>query len=376
MRNLADGVGVATGQHIAPVCAGFIVIQACPTTTAYDRDQPPKGLTGDRNIGSRPDLRHRWVDRHLVWGAGTDLEHRSDAGSGSFDAHDGRARTLLTSTLRVSATGTPSSRGRFASPATRCWRPPSTPSHPQGASPWKSVCVPVSRLVAAPVRRRRWQLLCSAGLAALRLEDRSPRDIAYAAHRLEVDILAGQSGIQDQLSAAFGGINYIEIETYPEARVCPLPTWEDLNSRLTLVFVGRAHDSSAVHRQVIEDVASRGSGAFSRLRDAAIAARDALHARDLDAFGEAMIANTEAQGVALSRDCGGRRERVIELAAACGAVGWKVNGAGGDGGSVTILSADLETKEKLEDRVTDLDTRYQVLPIQVGEVGLNVRRAY
>ena len=214
------------------------------------------------------------------------------------------------------------------------------------------------------------------GLAALRLEDRSPRDIAYAAHRLEVDILGGQSGIQDQLSAAFGGVNYIEIETYPEARVCPLPTWEDLNSRLTLVFVGRAHDSSAVHRQVIEDVASRGSWAFSRLRDSAIAARDALHARDLDAFGQAMIANTEAQGSLYPGIVGVDARRVIELAAARGAVGWKVNGAGGDGGSVTILSANLETKEKLEDHITDLDKRYQVLPFQVGEVGLKVRRAH
>jgi D-glycero-alpha-D-manno-heptose-7-phosphate kinase len=214
-----------------------------------------------------------------------------------------------------------------------------------------------------------------AGMAALRLEQRSPRDIAYAAHRVEVDILGVESGIQDQLSAAFGGINYLEIETYPEARVYPLPTWEDLSSRLTLVFVGRAHDSSAVHRQVIEDVARRGSGAFSRLRDAAVAARDALHARDLDDFGQAMIANTEAQCSLHPGIVGVDARRVIEFAAARGAVGWKVNGAGGDGGSVTILSADRETKEKFEARVTDLDKRYRVLPIQVGTVGLEVRRA-
>jgi D-glycero-alpha-D-manno-heptose-7-phosphate kinase len=212
------------------------------------------------------------------------------------------------------------------------------------------------------------------GLAALRLEQRSPRDIAYAAHRLEVDILGVQSGIQDQLSAAFGGINYLEIETYPEASVYPLPTWEDLCSRLTLVFLGRAHDSSAVHRQVIEDMACRGSGAFSRLRDAAVAARDAFHARDIDAFGQAMIANTEAQGSLHPGIVGVNARQVIEFAAASGAIGWKVNGAGGDGGSVTILSANWETKEALEDRVSGLDERYRVLPIQVSTVGLDVRR--
>ncbi len=213
------------------------------------------------------------------------------------------------------------------------------------------------------------------GLAALRPEQCSPRDIAYAAHRLEVDILGVQSGIQDQLSAAFGGINYLEIETYPEARVYPLPAWEELSPRLTLVFLGRAHDSSAVHRQVIEDVECRGSGAFARLRDAAVAARDAVLAQDLDAFGYAMIANTEAQGSLHPGIVGVDARRVIELAAARGALGWKVNGAGGDGGSVTILSATRETKEALEHRVTDLNKRYRALPIQVSTVGLEVRGA-
>ena len=133
-------------------------------------------------------------------------------------------------------------------------------------------------------------------LAAARGEQLSPREVAYAAHRLEVDVLGVESGIQDQLSAAFGGINYLEIEPYPEATVHALPAWEELGSRLTLVFLGRAHDSSQRappgHRE------RRTSGiarSFSRLRDAAVAARDAVLARDLDAFGQAMIANTEAQ---------------------------------------------------------------------------------
>ncbi len=209
----------------------------------------------------------------------------------------------------------------------------------------------------------------------MRREQRSPRDIAYAAYRLEVDILGIQSGIQDQLSAAFGGINYLEIETYPEARVRPLPAWEELGPRLTLVFLGRAHDSSAVHRQVIENVGGRGSGAFSRLRDAAVAARDAVLARDLDAFGQAMIANTEAQESLHPGLVGVDARRVMDLAAAHGAVGWKVNGAGGDGGSVSILSATQEIKAAIERRVTALDRRYRVLPIRISTVGLEVRGA-
>jgi D-glycero-alpha-D-manno-heptose-7-phosphate kinase len=210
------------------------------------------------------------------------------------------------------------------------------------------------------------------GLTALRQEQRSAREIAYAAHRLEVDILGVESGIQDELSAALGGINYLEIETYPEATVFPLPTWEELGPLLTLVFLGRAHDSSAVHRQVIENVKGRGSEVFSPLRDAAVAARDAVLARDLDAFGQAMIANTEAQGSLHPGIVGADAKRVIEHATGKGAVGWKINGAGGDGGSVTILNATREAKEQFEHGVSLLDTRYRVLPIQISSVGLEV----
>ncbi|MHB1534554.1 MAG: GHMP family kinase ATP-binding protein, partial [Acidimicrobiales bacterium] len=163
------------------------------------------------------------------------------------------------------------------------------------------------------------------GLAALRHEQLSPRDIAYAAHRLEVDVLGAESGIQDQLSAAFGGINYIEIEPYPKATVQPLPVWEELGARLTLVFLGRGHDSSGVHRQVIEHLAGRGSAALSGLREAAVAARDAVLAQDLVAFGRAMIANTDSQRSLHPDLVGTHARRVIEMASDRGALGWTVN---------------------------------------------------
>jgi D-glycero-alpha-D-manno-heptose-7-phosphate kinase len=213
------------------------------------------------------------------------------------------------------------------------------------------------------------------GLAALRSEQPSRREIAYAAYRLEVDVLGAESGIQDQLSAAFGGINYIEIDPYPEATVRTLPPWEELSPRLTLLFLGRAHNSSVVHRQVIEDVRLRSSRSFSRLRDAAIAARDAVLARDLDAFGQALIANTEAQKGLRPELVGVDATRAIKVAMAQGALGWKVNGAGGDGGSVTFLSATPEAKEAFEDRVAALDPSYKVLPIQINMDGLQVQGA-
>ena len=174
-------------------------------------------------------------------------------------------------------------------------------------------------------------------------------------------------------SAAFGGINYIEIDHYPEARVSTLPMWEDLGSLLTVLFLGRAHHSSNIHRRVIADAGGRGAEAFSHLRQAALAARDAVLTRDLEAFGHAMIANTDAQRSLHLDLVGPDATRVIEWAAAHGAIGWKVNGAGGDGGSVTILSASPEAKRAFAVQVGALDARYRVLPVRISSVGLRVQ---
>jgi D-glycero-alpha-D-manno-heptose-7-phosphate kinase len=66
---------------------------------------------------------------------------------------------------------------------------------------------------------------------------------------------------------------------------------------------------------------------------------------------------------------------VIEVAAAHGAVGWKVNGAGGDGGSLTLLSDSPDDKLAIEQRVTGMDGRYRMLPIEISSSGLEVRGA-
>jgi D-glycero-alpha-D-manno-heptose-7-phosphate kinase len=208
-------------------------------------------------------------------------------------------------------------------------------------------------------------------LGAARGAKRNAREIAYAAHDLEVGVLGGESGIQDQLCVASGGINYLEIDPYPESRVFPLPAWDALDDRLSLLYLGRAHDSSAVHRKIIGEVTERGPEVFAPLRDAATAARDAALGHDLEAFGRAMIANTDAQGSLDPRLVGVAARQVIGLAEGHGALGWKVNGAGGDGGSVTVLGATRRAKERFEESAAAQG--WQVLPVRISSKGLLVR---
>src|SRR5690606_13093452 len=129
----------------------------------------------------------------------------------------------------------------------------------------------------------------------------APHEVAYAAHRVETERLGLQSGIQDQLCSAFGGINFIDMAAYPHAVVSPIHVpntlrWE-LEARLLLVFRGKAHSSSAVHETVIAGLEREGAGSprLEALRRTAELSRDALYAGDFAALGRAMVQNTAAQ---------------------------------------------------------------------------------
>ena len=87
-------------------------------------------------------------------------------------------------------------------------------------------------------------------------------EVAYAAQAVETEMLHRQCGIQDQLASAYGGISYIEMFDYPRATVSPIrlpdALWWELERRLVLVYLGRSHDSSAIHEQVIRELENAG----------------------------------------------------------------------------------------------------------------------
>lgn len=202
-------------------------------------------------------------------------------------------------------------------------------------------------------------------------------ELASAAHRVEVDRLKLQSGIQDQLSSAHGGISFIEMYEYPHATVSPVvlveDVWLELERRLVLVFLGRSHDSGAVHQRVIATLEQEGEGSqeLASLRQTATRARDALLQGNFGALGRAMADNTEAQAH-LHHDLVGTAAReVISLARRYGAVGWKVNGAGGDGGSLTLLCGAVgEDKRRLLRAITKADPKFRPIPIRLSRRGL------
>ncbi len=207
-----------------------------------------------------------------------------------------------------------------------------------------------------------------------------PDEVAAAAHRIEADRLGVESGVQDQICAAFGGINYIEVSRYPRASVTQLEvsadTWAELDARLVLVYLGQAHVSSEVHTHVIAAITARRTESehlLDELRTSAEDARDAVLAADIPALGMAMRRNNEAQACLHPDLVGTQAGAVIDIAAACGSLGWKVNGAGGDGGSITLLAAsDSGRRRQLFDALQAADSRLRVIPTSLSRSGLRV----
>jgi D-glycero-alpha-D-manno-heptose-7-phosphate kinase len=204
-------------------------------------------------------------------------------------------------------------------------------------------------------------------------------EVALAALQVETEMLGGQSGIQDQICAAYGGINYIEMQVYPYASVSqiqiPDDIWWELERRLALIYLGRSHHSSQVHELVIRGLENAGPDCrqLEDLRVTARRSRDALYAGDFAALGQAMIDNTEAQkrlhpGL-VSRDA----QAVMDVAREHGALGWKVNGAGGEGGSLAILCGPDSGQKRAMLRATQgANPSFKNIPIHLSRHGLRV----
>jgi D-glycero-alpha-D-manno-heptose-7-phosphate kinase len=205
----------------------------------------------------------------------------------------------------------------------------------------------------------------------------SPHEVAYKAQSVEVDLLGQQCGIQDQLCSAYGGINYIDMFQYPLSTVSQIQVsndiWWELERRLGLIYLGKSHSSSNVHEMVIKQLEDAGpdSPELEQLRNTAQPSRDAVYRGDFKALGQAMIANTEAQAQLHPELISNDAARIIEIASEHDALGWKVNGAGGEGGSVTILGSSHSSVKRAMIREIEAENQlYQSIPIYLSRSGL------
>ncbi|MFC1607735.1 GHMP kinase [Candidatus Latescibacterota bacterium] len=202
-------------------------------------------------------------------------------------------------------------------------------------------------------------------------------EIAYTAQSVEVDMLGLQCGIQDQICSAYGGINYIEMFKYPYCSVSqvqvPNSIWWELERRLVLIYLGKSHSSSELHEAVIRELEDSGPECkpLNDLRVLAEQSRDAVYDGDFHRLGLTMTDNTEAQARLHSGLVGSDAREVIEIARKHGALGWKMNGAGGEGGSVTLLCGSLShSKRNMIREIEEANPLYRNIPLYLSRYGV------
>ena len=217
-------------------------------------------------------------------------------------------------------------------------------------------------------------------LSQLSHQNLSPLEIAYMAHRVETEKLGLQSGIQDQMAAAHGGICFIDMFKYPEATVTKLDVGEallqEMSHRISLIYLGQSHSSSAMHEEVIAFLEEKGAqfSVIQAMRSLAVQAKNHLLEGNLDPFGEVMIQNNECQRSLHSGLISEEADAVIAIAKKYDAAGWKVNGAGGKGGSLTILGSQEEKmRETMLEEINSLGKGIRSIPISLASAGVTAQ---
>ena len=166
---------------------------------------------------------------------------------------------------------------------------------------------------------------------------------------------------------------------YPTATVSQIAltdnTIAQLNQQMVLLYLGKPHISSAIHQQVIARFQAPpiAQQLLEPLRHIAHAGSIALAQGNLVEYGLCMQKNTEAQRALHPMLISADVDAIIVLAQQYGALGWKVNGAGGDGGSLVVLCNDNPAqRDALVANVQQQLPHVQALPIRYSPHGVQV----
>ncbi len=113
---------------------------------------------------------------------------------------------------------------------------------------------------------------------------------------------------------------------------------------------------------------------LEKLRELANEAKDALFAGNWVTYGAVLDANTAVQRELHPSLVSSDADKVIEIARRHGALGCKVNGAGGDGGSITVLGNGIMSSKR--EMVRELaENGFEPIPVYIARQGLRVWRS-
>ena len=183
-------------------------------------------------------------------------------------------------------------------------------------------------------------------LHALRGEFRSKMQLAQEAIHVERDRCGDRVGSQDQVSAAFGGLNQIRFAPDDSIAVNPVPLpaerMKAFQDSLLLFFTGFSRYSSEVVAEQLQNVPKKNK----ELTEMAAMVDQGLHIltdnRDLADFGRLLHEGWLLKRSLSSRVSSPEIDAMYAAARKAGALGGKITGAGGGGFLLLYVEPDRQ----------------------------------
>ncbi|MEO8207239.1 MAG: kinase, partial [Chthoniobacterales bacterium] len=191
-------------------------------------------------------------------------------------------------------------------------------------------------------------------LYALRGEMTSKLELSRQAIRIEQHQLQENVGCQDQIMAAYGGFNHIEIQPSGEFLVHPLTLadYEEISTHSLLLFTGIRRLSSDVAGTYVNNLDARMEQ-MTRVQQSVDIGKDLLLARGrMREFGELMHESWLAKKSLSSAVTRPEIDAIYDAGREAGAIGGKILGAGG--GGFMLLIVPPERQKAVRERLRHL----------------------
>lgn len=192
-------------------------------------------------------------------------------------------------------------------------------------------------------------------LSALRGEMSSKKHLACEAVHIERDALKENVGVQDQIAAAYGGLNKITImkngEFNVEPVILPQEKLENLQRHFLLFFTGVSRTASHIAGEKIKAIPKK-QNELHKIQNMVDQAMNILLDGNMDDLGELLHESWMLKKNLSSGISPGFIDDIYARAKKAGAIGGKVLGAGG--GGFMLFYAKPENHEKLLQALSDL----------------------
>jgi D-glycero-alpha-D-manno-heptose-7-phosphate kinase len=198
---------------------------------------------------------------------------------------------------------------------------------------------------------------------------KGPAELAEEACRIEIELLGGSLGKQDQYIAAFGGVEYFEFAADGSVRASPIPLStkdrESLGEHLSLFYTGKTRRGEGILKDQ-SDRTQANRDALVRMRALAGEARTAIVARDVGRLGAILDEGWQLKRTLSAGITNDSIDDRYARAKAAGAWGGKITGAGG-GGFLLLLHPPERSRQ-----IADALSPMQRLPVGISSEGSRI----